>query len=121
MEYTGKLIPNIQGGQNTGDVNFSSNKNTIVFRCMRCENEYIKIIDDYFTRYGYKTLRLKTPNLTGRTYWNYIQIGDSDEIGEGDVPVVYMDEINKACRRGTTIWHNHSNIGNYSLNNTIVS
>jgi hypothetical protein len=32
-----------------------------------------------------------------------------------------MEEINKACRRGITIWHNNENVGNYSLNNTIVT
>ena len=31
-----------------------------------------------------------------------------------------MDIINKICRNGVTIWHNHANIGNYSLNNSIV-
>jgi hypothetical protein len=70
---------------------------------------------------GYKTIRVVSPNLTGRTYWNYIEIGPHEEIGYGDVPTKYMEEINKACRTGVTIWHNHANIGNYTLNNTIVT
>lgn len=31
-----------------------------------------------------------------------------------------MNTINNTCRRSVTIWHNHENVGNYSLNNTIV-
>ena len=115
------LLPSIQGGTNTGDVNFSMLTNNFVLHHMRVKTEYLRIIDDYFTRFGYKINRVKVPNITGRTYWNYIEIGESEEIGYGDVPSNYMQLINDACRRGVTIWHNHSNIGNFSLNNTIVS
>lgn len=45
------LMPQIQGGNNSGDVNFSSNKNTFVIRRMRCKKEFMQIIDDYFTRF----------------------------------------------------------------------
>lgn len=49
-----------------------------------------------------------------------MEIGGSEEIGYGEVPSKYMDIINNACRRGVTIWHNHGNVGNYSLDNIIV-
>lgn len=114
------LLPNISGGQATGDVIWSCNRNLFSFRQMRAKTEYMRIIDDYFTRFGYAVKRLETPNITGRRYWNYVEIGSSEEIGYGDVPSKYMDIINNACRRGVTIWHEHNNIGNYSLSNTIV-
>ena len=87
---------------------------------MRVKTEYLKVIDDYFTRFGYKTNLVKIPNITGRQYWNYIEIGTSEEIGDGEIPAKDIDIINKSCRKGVTIWHNHANIGDYSLNNTIV-
>lgn len=87
---------------------------------MRPKVEYLQVIDDYFTRFGYKINRLILPNLTCRRYWNYVEIGGNEEIGYGSVPTKYMEEINNACRRGVTIWHNHGNIGNYSLDNSIV-
>lgn len=71
--------------------------------------------------FGYKINRLKVPNITGRTYWNYIEISDSDEIGTGSVPEKYWSQINSVCQRGVTIWHSHDNIGNYNLSNTIVT
>ena len=114
------LLPNISGGQATGDVVWSANRNLFTFRQMRVKTEYLRIIDDYFTRFGYAVKRLEMPNITGRQYWNYVEIGNSEEIGFGDVPSKYMEIINNACRRGVTIWHNHANVGNYSLNNTIV-
>lgn len=118
--YQASLLPAISGGQNNGDVNFAEKKNTFVFKKMRCKLQYLKVIDDYFTRFGYAIKRLDTPHLTGRRNWNYIQIGSSDSIGYGDVPSSYMEQINNACRRGVTIWHTHDNIGDFSLDNSIV-
>lgn len=70
---------------------------------------------------GYKTNRVKTPNITGRTYWNYVEIDSHDDIGNGNVPNNYMEIINNIARKGVTIWHNHANIGNFSLSNSIVT
>ena len=70
--------------------------------------------------FGYKICKLENPNINGRRYWNYIEIGGSEEIGTGEVPSKFMETINNACRRGVTIWHNHANVGNYNLNNDIV-
>lgn len=114
------LMPNIAGGQATGDVLWACNRNKFTFREMRAKTEYLRIVDDYFTRFGYAIKSLELPNITGRRYWNYVEIGASEEIGYGEVPSKYMDMINNACRRGVTIWHNHANVGNYTLNNTIV-
>lgn len=118
--YQASLMPSIEGGQNTGDVNYSAKNNTFNFYNYHCKPEYMKIIDDYFTRFGYKINSLTLPNIVGRKNWNYIEIGSSESIGFGSVPTYYMEEINNACRKGITVWHNHDNIGNYSLDNSII-
>ena len=118
--YQHSLTPNTaKGNTNGGDINSSSNANTFYFEQMSIKQEYAKIIDDYFTRYGYKINRIISPNITGRPYYNYIEIGSSEVIGTGSVPSKFMDIINNACRKGVTIWHNHANIGDYTLNNSI--
>ena len=116
-----QLLPEITGGHNNGDVNFANGNNNFVIMQYRLKTEYMRQIDDYFSRFGYKTLRVKKPNISGRTYWNYLQIGSNENLGVGDVPEKFMNEINRAARKGVTIWHNHANIGNFTLNNTIVS
>lgn len=112
-----KCLPNIGASDNTGDVSFASGRTCFTLRRMQCKLEYIKIIDDYFSRYGYKINRIKTPNITGRPIFNYIEIASNDAIGTGSVPSEYMDIINNICRKGVTIWHSHTNIQNYTLNN----
>lgn len=118
--HNANLLPSIEGGQNTGDVNYSAKNNTFNFYNYHSKPEYLKIIDDYFTRFGYAIRRLETPNITGRKYWNYVEIGPNEEIGYGSVPSNFMEIINGACRRGVTIWHNHENLGDFSLDNKII-
>lgn len=118
--YQASLLPNISGGQANGDVIWACNRNMFSFRQMRVKTEYLKIIDDYFTRFGYAIKSLELPNITGRQYWNYVEIGASEEIGYGEVPSKFMDIINNACRRGVTIWHNHANVGNFNVDNKII-
>lgn len=120
--YQHNLVPpTVKGNTNTGDVTTSSGDNTFIFYNMNIKSEMARVIDDYFTRFGYKVNSLKIPNITGRTYWNYVEIGAGEDIAFGDLPVGAMEEINNIFRSGTTIWHSHDNIGNFNLNNTIVT
>lgn len=118
--HQANLMPNISGGQATGDIIWGSDRNKFTIRQMRVKTEYIKIIDNYFTRFGYKINRVKVPNITGRQNFNFVEIGSEDVIGYGTVPSNYMDNINNACRKGVTIWHNHINLGNFNVSNNIV-
>ena len=86
---------------------------------MSIKREFAKIIDDYFTRFGYTVNALKVPNITGRTYWNYVEIGAGEDIAFGTLPIDAMEDINNIFRRGTTIWHLHDNIGNFTLDNSL--
>lgn len=123
-QYQAEMVPNqAKGNTNCGDFNFSENLHLSVVT-MNVRAEYAKIIDDWFTMFGYKTSRLKVPNQTGRRYWNYVQIAEGESIGDTvdtiSVPSASMDIINTAYQRGVTIWHDHANIGNYNLDNTII-
>lgn len=69
--------------------------------------------------FGYKILETKIPNITGRSTFNYVKILSDETIGYG-IQNKELERINDIFRNGVTIWHNHSNIGNYSLNNSIV-
>lgn len=120
--YQGTLTPlGVRGSLNTADVLNGLKANCFYYYNMSIKREYAEIIDDYFDRFGYKVTEVKYPNITGRTYWNYVQIGSSDVIGYGNVPNDAMEIINRVFQNGVTIWHNHANIGNFNLSNTIVS
>lgn len=122
-----QLLPEITGGQNTADVNFGNKNNNFTIKQFHAKQEYLQQVDDYFSKFGYKTLKIKSPNITGRTNWNYVQIGNDEIVGCSNyhnnisVPTDAMEKINQIFRTGVTCWHNHSNVGNFSLTNTIVS
>ena len=119
------ISPTVKGQLNSADVNVASGNNTFHFYKMTVKQEYAIMADNYMTMYGYKTCKLKIPNQTGRAYWNYVQIGEGENIGYENntnisVPSDSMEKINSVYQRGVTIWHDHDNLGNYSLSNTIV-
>lgn len=123
--YSHELEPNqVRGNVNSGDVAFSSYNYNIMYSKMHIKAEYAKIIDEYFSEFGYKINRVKLPNFASRTVWNYVQIG-SQEIGAINIettdctPADSLAIINKILQSGTTIWHDHANIGNYNLDNNI--
>lgn len=68
-------------------------------------------IDRFFSQFGYNVSTVKTPNYTGRTYWNYVKINGN--AGYGALPESAREEINRILNKGVTIWHSHSTMLNY--------
>ena len=117
--YSHSLVPpSSEGNTNSGDVTYSKGEIKFVIHKMSIRAEYARIIDDYFSAYGYKVNRIKVPNITGRSQWNFIKtIGCN---ADGDIPQEDLETIREACNSGITFWHTPANIYNYSLTNSIV-
>lgn len=107
-----------KGNSNTGDFNYSVGKNCFTAYKMSIKAEYAKMIDDYFTCYGYKVNDLKIPNINTRTNWNYVKTKGCNVIG--DIPQTDIEEIKGLFNRGITIWHNPSTYLDYSQNNPVA-
>lgn len=79
--------------------------------------EFARIIDDYFTKRGYATHRVKVPNRNVRPYWTYTKTIGCEITGS-----IPCDDARKICEiydRGITFWKNGANIGNYNLDNSV--
>lgn len=75
-----------------------------------------KIIDDFFSAYGYATKKFKVPNRNVRPHWTYTKTIDCNLIGNAPA-----DDVAKICgiyNHGITFWRNGSEVGNYSLDNS---
>ena len=108
----------LRGNVNSGDVITSGGDNTFTFYKKSIKAEYARIIDSYFSVYGYKVNRVGTPNITGRRNWNYVKtIGCNFD---GDIPNEDLAIIRAMFDRGVTIWHNPQNIYRYDLDNSII-
>lgn len=117
---------NAQGNVNSGDVAFSQNILRFKLTHMRPKKEFLQKIDDYFTRYGYRINLIKKPNFKARKVFTYCQIGATENCAYCDfdskisVPSEALVQINNALRRGITIWQNDGQIGDFSLDNSII-
>lgn len=73
----------------------------------------IQAIDEFFSRFGYRTNRLKKPNVNTRPLWNYVQTSGAVVRG----PFSYSDKvkIQDMLDNGVTFWHVPAvQIGDYS-------
>lgn len=113
------IPPTVIGQLNSADVNVASGNNTFHFYKMSIKSEMAACIDNYFSMYGYKVNRVKVPNTTGRTYWNYVKCIGSNI--EGLIPEYYLNELNGMFDAGITLWHDTTKFLDYSQNNTIVT
>lgn len=78
--------------------------------------DYVSIIDDYFTLYGYATKRVKVPNRNVRPHWTFTKT-----VGcHIDAHFPY-DDVQRICNiydNGITFWRNADELGNYNLDNS---
>lgn len=129
MEYYehSKEPDTFKGVNSAGDVLTSIGAMGFNYLKMSIKQEYARKLDKFLTRYGYAINSVAYPNLQHRQNYNYIQISKDDNIGYVNnhnnicVPAGSMDTINKICRRGTTVWNNHTNLGDYSVSNNITN
>lgn len=106
------------GDLGTGDFTFAFARNSISLYEMSVRPEMAAVIDGFFSMYGYKVNTVKTPNITGRTNWNYVKT-----IGcyiKADIPQEDLNEIKSMFDKGITFWHNPATFMDYSQSNTIV-
>nr|DAI31586.1 MAG TPA: Major tail protein [Caudoviricetes sp.] len=117
--YTAQVMPDtLTGSASAADVNSASGANGLYTECMAIRPEYARIIDDYFSMYGYAVHRAKNIELHSRTNWNYIKtIGANIE---GNCPAPVLASIKNMFDNGVTLWHNGTfNYG--TLSNPIIT
>lgn len=127
--YQHSLVPNtVEGNANGGDVNFGYEYDGgITLYYMSIRDEYAERIDKYFTRMGYKVNKVKVPNMARRQNYNYVQVANEENVAYPNnynnicLPATALNEINNLFRNGITIWNNHTNFGDYSVSNNIVT
>lgn len=106
-----------KGNLNNGCVNVANNVQQ--FNGGRCSvsKEYAKMIDDYFSMFGYSVRRIKKPNRFTRPHWNYVKT-----IGATITGSVPADDMRKICQiydAGITFWKRGSEVGRYDLDNSV--
>lgn len=109
--------PQAKGGFSS-NVNITAGKHTFSFYKKSVSNERARIIDDYFTMYGYRVNRVKTPNIHARKSHTYVKtIGchiDANLCNED------ATKIESIFDNGITFWTDGDRIGRYSDDNSTL-
>lgn len=111
--------PQSSGNINSGDVITSSKNNTFHIYKMVIKEEFAKIVDDYFTMFGYKTNRVKVPNLTGRKNFNFVKTIDCNL--DAPIPQDHLNKLKNIFNTGVTLWHDPNKMHQYDEDNSIIS
>ena len=108
----------VGGNTGAGDFLWAKYRSPFTYMPMSIKQEYAKIIDAFFSAYGYEVNEVKVPNITGRTNWNYVKT-----VGcyiQADIPQDDLEEIKSMFDKGITFWHNPATFMDYSQTNSIV-
>lgn len=115
QNYKAQITPD-QARGNTANINCLSGQGLLGFYINHktIKKEYAKIIDDYFSMFGYKVNSLEVPNLRSRLHWNYIETQNIQV--SGPIPNEHLEKIKEMFNTGVTLWHD-DNVGNYNRSN----
>ena len=81
------------------------------------KREYAKIIDDFFSAFGYAIRRIKTPDIHARAHWSYVKTCGC--ILNGCIPAQAKNDIINMFDRGIRIWDKINKIGHFELKNSL--
>ena len=104
-------------GQFSANINMGMNRQsfTIYYKCVKAE--HARIIDNFFTMYGYKLNRVQTPNINARKSFTYVKT-----VGchiESDMCTDDVLKIESIFDKGITFWAKGDCIADYSQDNTV--
>ena len=112
-----KLQPNSVSGLANSNGNMKSMMQMYKFTIRVTAPDYASIerIDKFFTMYGYRTNKVKVPNISSRPYFNYTKTMNCKIVG--NIPADAIAKVQNYFNSGITFWKNASVVGNYSVNN----
>lgn len=75
------------------------------------QQQYAKIIDQYWSKFGYPCRQIKVPNRNARANWNYVKTKGCEFTGS--IPASDAEAIKAIYDNGVTFWNDINNVGNY--------
>ena len=124
-----QAAPNHVKGDAQGEsLNAFNNKMRFDFFYVQIKAQYARIIDDYFSRFGYACKRNKIPNTNVREHWTYTKTMGCTLTGE-QMPSSVSKAICDIYNNGITFWRANvvgattnpssvtCDVGNYSQSN----
>lgn len=111
-----EIQPPQSRGSFASNVNITANRHTFSFYHKSISAENARVLDDYFTMYGYKLNRVQAPNIHARPAFTYVKT-----IGchiKGNMCTEDIVKVESIFDNGITFWVNGDRVADYSQSNT---
>ena len=117
------VMPNETKGKANADLMVQNKDKNFIFREMCITTERARMIDDYFTMFGYAIKKVQTPLMNLRPHFTYVKtIGCNIEPKSGySIPGSDASAIEDMFNNGKRFWTRTSKVGDYSQDNRIPS
>lgn len=120
------IIPPQAKGSFSSSLNMVTDMHTFSLFCKTIRAEQAKVLDDYFSMYGYKISRVQAPNIHAREKWTYIKTIDCHIAG--NLCNEDLTKIESIYDKGITFWVSGDSVceyfdeeGNFYKNNPLQS
>lgn len=111
-----KVLSKADGAKGVGghNINTAIKSDRIMLYRKAIRPEYMRIVDDFFTLYGYQINKVDDINIKTRSVYNYIKtIGCTIS---GQIHTDMLSDLRAIFDNGVTVWHTND-IGNYDVDN----
>lgn len=111
-----EIQPPQSRGSFSSNVNITAKKHTFSFYHKSISAENARVLDDYFSMYGYKLNRVQTPNIHARPAFTYVKT-----IGchiKGNMCTEDIVKVESIFDNGITFWVDGDRVADYSQTNT---
>ncbi len=106
----------VKGSQGSNPlIGMSQNQKDFIFLEMNINAQDAEIIDNYFTMFGYADNKVHVPNMHARPHWTFVKTRDCKI--NCMCPASDADTIEQIFNRGIRFWTDHTEIGDYTLDN----
>ena len=113
------IAPGSAKGLSGVGLSFQNSKKNFTQVLRTIDGEHAKMIDNYYTLYGYPVKKIDTPNLHARTCYTYVKTVGC--ILKGNVPESAKSVLESKFDSGLRFWADTTNFGDYTVNNTIIT
>lgn len=107
-------LPDKSRGTAGNYTNYSRNSVGFIFYKYYIKEEYARMIDRYFSMYGYKVNTIGVPDIRSRPIWTYVKTTICN-FSTSTIPAEAEEQIKAIYNKGITFWRDAGQVGRYDL------
>ena len=109
-----QMLPDQTKGNVGGSARTGMDLDRVDFYFMRPKDNMLKVIDDFWSAFGYPIHEVATPAWNNRSSWNYLKTVDCGFTADAELEL--LQRFRAIFDNGVTLWHTND-VGNYNLSN----